>query len=117
MPTYEYACSACDHRLEVFQTFSEDPLVECQECGGALRRVFHPVGILFKGSGFYSTDARKKTSSRANGSSQDSDSKKKSSDTGSSGSSEKTKGATETAASKSEGKDSGASKTKDSKDS
>ena len=116
MPTYEYVCSACGHRLEVFQTFSEDPLVECLECGGSLRRVFHPVGILFKGSGFYSTDARKKTSSRANGSSQDSDKKNKSG-TGSSGSSEKTKDSSETSSSKSEAKDSGASKTKDSKDS
>ncbi len=116
MPTYEYVCSACGHRLEVFQTFSEDPLVECLECSGPLRRVFHPVGILFKGSGFYSTDARKKTSSRANGSSQDSDKKNKP-DTGSSGSSETAKDTAETSASKSESKDSGASKAKDSKDS
>lgn len=116
MPTYEYACSACSRRLEVFQRFSEDPLVECQECGGDLRRVFHPVGILFKGSGFYSTDARAKSSSKANGSSQDSDSKKKS-DTGSSGSAERAKGTAETPARKSEAKGSEASQTKGSKDS
>lgn len=58
MPTYEYKCDACGHRLEVVQRFSDDPLTECTECGGALRRVFHPVGVVLKGSGFYATDNR-----------------------------------------------------------
>lgn len=58
MPTYEYACSACGHRLEVVQRFTDDPLTVCGECGGALRRVFHPVGVVLKGSGFYATDNR-----------------------------------------------------------
>lgn len=106
MPTYEYVCSVCSHRLEVFQTFSEDPLVECDECGGDLRRVFHPVGILFKGSGFYSTDARSKASSRSNGANKDPDSKKKS-DSGSSESSGNDSGKGDSAASKSETKGSG----------
>lgn len=89
MPTYEYACADCGRRLEVFQSFTEEPLVECEVCGGTLRRVFHPVGILFKGSGFYSTDARAKSSSKAsNGATKDSDPKKSaSSNEGSSGSS------------------------------
>lgn len=60
MPTYEYVCSSCDNHLEVVQSFSDEALSECDRCGGILRRVFHPVGVLFKGSGFYSTDARSK---------------------------------------------------------
>lgn len=58
MPTYEYACASCKRRFEVVQSFSEAPLETCEECGGTLKRVFHPVGILLKGSGFYSTDNR-----------------------------------------------------------
>lgn len=58
MPTYQYACTACDERLEVVQRFSDDPLTECSVCGGRLRKVFSPVGIVFKGSGFYRTDSR-----------------------------------------------------------
>ena len=58
MPTYEYACKACGERLEVVQSFSDDPLTECSACGGQLRKVFQPVGIAFKGSGFYKTDSR-----------------------------------------------------------
>ena len=58
MPTYEYACKACGERLEVVQSFSDAPLTECPACGGDLRKVFSPVGIAFKGSGFYKTDSR-----------------------------------------------------------
>lgn len=58
LPTYEYACTSCGRRFEVVQRFSEEPLQTCEVCGGELRRVFHPVGVLFKGSGFYSTDSR-----------------------------------------------------------
>jgi len=58
MPTYEYACRACSERLEVVQSFADDPLTECPSCGGELRKVFSPVGIAFKGSGFYKTDSR-----------------------------------------------------------
>jgi putative FmdB family regulatory protein len=60
MPTYEYACQSCGTHVEVFQRFSEEPLTECGVCGGPLRKVFHPAGILFKGPGFYSTDSRSK---------------------------------------------------------
>lgn len=62
MPTYEYRCKACNNDLEVFQKFSDDPLTTCPECQGELRRVFSPAGIVFKGSGFYSTDSRKSSS-------------------------------------------------------
>ena len=58
MPTYQYACTACDERLEAVQSFSDAPLTECPACGGALRKVFSAVGVVFKGSGFYKTDSR-----------------------------------------------------------
>ena len=58
MPTYEYACTACGHRLEAVQKFTDDPLTECPECGDALRKVYGAVGIVLKGSGFYKTDSR-----------------------------------------------------------
>lgn len=58
MPTYEYACTACGQHVEVYQRFSEAPLTTCGVCGGPLRKVFHPAGIVFKGSGFYATDSR-----------------------------------------------------------
>jgi putative FmdB family regulatory protein len=60
MPTYEYECTGCGQHIEVFQRFSEDSLTTCRNCGGALRKVFHPAGIVFKGSGFYATDSRSK---------------------------------------------------------
>ena len=58
MPTYQYACTACDERLEVVQKFTDDALTTCEVCGGPLRKVYSPVGIVFKGSGFYRTDSR-----------------------------------------------------------
>ena len=58
MPTYEYACTNCNRRFEVVQKFSDAPLEVCEVCEGRLKRVFHPVGIVLKGSGFYSTDNR-----------------------------------------------------------
>jgi len=58
MPTYDYACTSCGHRLEAVQSFSDDPLTECPECGRELRKVYAPVGIVLKGSGFYKTDSR-----------------------------------------------------------
>jgi putative FmdB family regulatory protein len=62
MPTYEYRCASCGNLVEVYQRVDEEPLRECQRCGGELRKVFHPAGIVFKGSGFYATDSRKQTS-------------------------------------------------------
>jgi len=59
VPTYEYACTDCGERLEVVQSFSDSSLTMCPECGGKLRKVFSPVGVVFKGSGFYKTDSRK----------------------------------------------------------
>ncbi|HLG51916.1 MAG: hypothetical protein IRY83_03565 [Chloroflexi bacterium] len=58
MPTYEYACSSCGGRLERRQRFDEPPLQTCPTCGGLLARIIQPVGIIFKGPGFYCTDNR-----------------------------------------------------------
>jgi putative FmdB family regulatory protein len=65
VPTYEYECTSCGQHVEVFQRITEDPLSECGVCGGPLRKVFHPAGIVFKGSGFYATDSRSKRSTTA----------------------------------------------------
>jgi putative FmdB family regulatory protein len=62
MPTYEYACTECGDRTEVVRSISDAPLTTCTVCGGPLRKVFSPVGIVFKGSGFYRTDSRGKPS-------------------------------------------------------
>ncbi len=56
MPTYEYLCRGCSHRFETWQKMTDEPLTTCPECGGDIRRVLFPAGIVFKGSGFYKTD-------------------------------------------------------------
>lgn len=58
MPTYQYACTACEHRFEAVQKFTDDSLTVCPECSGALRKVYGSVGVVFKGSGWYRTDSR-----------------------------------------------------------
>jgi putative FmdB family regulatory protein len=62
MPTYEYACKSCGEHLEIVQSFKDEALTECPNCGGALRKVFGNIGIAFKGSGFYKTDSRSSSS-------------------------------------------------------
>lgn len=74
MPIYEYACTACGERTEARQSFDDPPLEECPHCGGKLRKLYSPVGVVFKGSGFYSTDA--KSSSKSSTSSSDRSEKK-----------------------------------------
>jgi putative FmdB family regulatory protein len=61
MPTYAYRGKVCDHEFEVRQSFSDDPITECQVCGQPVRRVIHPAGIVFKGTGWYITDSRPTT--------------------------------------------------------
>jgi putative FmdB family regulatory protein len=78
VPIYEYRCDDCGASFEVLQKMSDDPLEVCGECGGALRKVMHPVAIHFKGSGFYTTDYGK-------GSGRPSGSREASSDGGESG--------------------------------
>ena len=67
MPIYEYQCDDCGASFEAFQKMSDDPMVECEKCGGPLRKVFHPVAIHFKGSGFYTTDYGKGSGRRPGG--------------------------------------------------
>jgi putative FmdB family regulatory protein len=79
MPTYEYACVECGNHIEVVQSMSDPPLAVCAACGGRLRKVFSPIGIVFKGSGFYRTDSRGKspTSTRESSSKDTSSAKSK----------------------------------------
>ena len=62
MPTYEYVCKSCGHLFEIVQSMRDEPLTECPECSGELRKVFAPPAIAFRGSGFYATDSRRATS-------------------------------------------------------
>jgi putative FmdB family regulatory protein len=64
MPVYEYRCEN-GHTFEVLQRMSDDPVTECEVCGAPVQRVFHPVAVHFKGSGFYSTDYGKKKTGAA----------------------------------------------------
>jgi len=83
MPTYEYECKSCNHRLEAFQSMTDAPLSRCPQCGRkSLRRLISPgAGIIFKGSGFYVTDYARSSSSRASAKpSESNDSKTKSGD-------------------------------------
>ena len=111
MPTYEYECTACGQHMEVFQRFTEDALTTCGVCGGALRKVFHPAGIVFKGSGFYATDSRAPAKT-GSGSKKDSDggSSSSSSDSASGPSSDAPSGSsTSDKGSSSKGSDAGSS--------
>ena len=77
MPTYQYSCTECGERIEAVQKFTDEPLQICSACGGKLRKVFSPVGIVFKGSGFYRNDSRSGSKDKAlNGSGSSSDAKK-----------------------------------------
>ncbi len=69
MPTYQYACTDCEHAFEQVQSFSDDTLTECPQCEGRLRKLFNAVGVVFKGSGFYRTDSRADARTSAGGSS------------------------------------------------
>ncbi|MGH9179756.1 MAG: FmdB family zinc ribbon protein [Acidimicrobiales bacterium] len=107
MPTYEYACKSCGEHLEVVQSFRDDALTVCPNCGGELRKVFGSIGIAFRGSGFYKTDSRAastarpstKKSDKSEASSSSTSSSSSSSDGGSSSSKGDTKGDTKAAAS------------------
>jgi putative FmdB family regulatory protein len=98
LPTYEYACKACGQHIEVVQSMSDQPLRVCGACGGQLRKVFSPIGIVFKGSGFYRTDSR---SSGGNGSSAGKPAASSNSSTSSSG--EKSEGKPSSTSDKSSG--------------
>ena len=114
MPTYQYSCTECGERIEAVQKFTDEPLQVCSACGGKLRKVFSPGGIVFKGSGFYRNDSRSGSKDKAlNGSGSSSDTKKDSgsADSGSSDSkkSEKKADASPSSSSSSNGSSSSAS--------
>jgi putative FmdB family regulatory protein len=103
MPVYEYRCEH-GHTFEVVQRMSDDPVATCEVCGAPVQRVFHPVAVHFKGSGFYTTDyGRKKGAAAETAASKDSDGKKESAPAKSS----------EKAASSSSSKESGGSPSSD----
>ena len=115
MPIYEYRCKK-GHQFEVMQRISDDPVTKCEVCGAEVQRVFHPIAVHFKGSGFYNTDygtrkrsremkEAKESSSKSESSSSSSDSKSSSnSDGGSSSSSSKSDSGSGSGSKKSESK-------------
>ena len=112
MPTYQYACTECGEQLEKVQKFSDDPLTVCPSCSGRLRKVFSPVGIVFKGSGFYRTDSRSGPVAGGKDGKDGKDGGKEKADSGSkseSSSSDKSDKSSATSGSASSGKDSAAS--------
>ena len=84
MPTYSYRCADCGHSFDIQQSFTDDSLTVCPECGGTLRKVFGNIGVTFSGSGFYRTDSRSTGEKKTTGTSEGGASKK---DAGGSGSS------------------------------
>ena len=74
MPTYSYACTECDNKFDLVQSFTDDSMTECPQCDGRLRKLFGKVGVVFKGSGFYRTDSRESAKSGAKSSASSSES-------------------------------------------
>jgi putative FmdB family regulatory protein len=99
MPIYEYRCEN-GHNFEVMQRMSDDPLTECSICGASVQRVFHPVAIHFKGSGFYNTDYGK----RKRGAAAKEDGSSKSESSSDSGSKSDAKSSSDSSSSKPESK-------------
>ncbi len=103
MPTYEYACNSCSHRFETRQRMTDDPITTCPECHGSIYRVLFPVGIVFKGSGFYKTDnspnEEKKSEDRKDDKASPSDDKSKTSSKDKATSAKGESGSTDAAAS------------------
>jgi len=101
VPTYQYTCTDCGEPVEAVQKFTDAPLTVCSACGGRLRKVFSPVGIVFKGSGFYRTDSRNGSSASAPAAK---DKDKAASDSSSSSASESSSGSSNGSADKSAAK-------------
>lgn len=77
MPTYVYECQRCGHRFEIMQSITDPPRQRCPECRGKVKRILMPGGgLIFKGSGFYITDYKRKGQPREGGAPPSSDSKK-----------------------------------------
>ena len=94
MPTYEYACTSCGHRFDARQSFHDEPIADCPECGASVRRVLYPAGVIFKGSGWYKTDSRKELGA---GAASHSEATSESSSSGDSGTKAESKGSKEKA--------------------
>lgn len=110
MPTYSYACTECDNRFDIVQSFTDESLSVCPECSGRLRKLFNSVGIVFKGSGFYRTDSRTgSVQSESKDESSKSDNGK--SDSSSNGSSESSAGSSTSSGSDSASSSNGSSST------
>src|ERR1700680_4868163 len=111
VPTYTYTCTSCNDVVEKRQSFTDPPLTTCEQCGGTLRKIIHPVGIVFKGSGWYSTDSRAAAASGSGASSslkdRGSDSSSKESSTVKESSSKGTSGSRESGSRESGSRDSG----------
>jgi putative FmdB family regulatory protein len=75
VPIYGYRCTNCGHQFEIQQRMSDDPLQVCPKCQGKLTKVLYPTGVIFKGSGFYTTDYKASGKASENGSSQAPDGK------------------------------------------
>jgi putative FmdB family regulatory protein len=103
MPTYEYRCRN-GHTFEVRQSMADDPVSACEECGAPVERVFHPIAVHFKGSGFYTTDYAKKGAAQAGG---DGDTKSESADKTESGKPESSKSKSDKGSGDKAGKGSG----------
>ena len=119
MPRYDYKCIDCESEFEIVQSFSEAGHADCPQCSGAGRRVFHAVPVIYKGSGFYTTDYARPKRPSENGSKETSESKADSSDSSSdstssgsssSGAKDSKSTATESASSSSDSKSESAAK-------
>jgi putative FmdB family regulatory protein len=64
VPIYEYKCEVCGHTFEVIRKFSDEPIASCVACAGPVRRLWSPPGLLFKGTGFYATDYKRKKTAK-----------------------------------------------------
>src|SRR6266852_3580297 len=118
VPTYTYTCTSCNDVVEKRQSFTDPPLTTCEQCGGTLRKIIHPVGIVFKGSGWYSTDSRAASSSASGaGGSNASESKGSKESSSSKDSGTKDSGSKESSSKDSGSKDSGSKESSSSKDS
>ena len=110
MPRYDYRCIDCQTEFELVQSFSEAGSAVCPQCSGAGRRVFHAVPVIYKGSGFYTTDYGRPKRPVENGSKETSDNKSDSSDSSSSGTKDSKSTASDSASSSSETKSEPAAK-------
>lgn len=100
MPLYEYECRQCGVRFERLQKMTDAPLTDCPECGGSIYRVIQPVGVIFKGSGFYVTDNKGKSSTGIPGGKKKDDEQKSGGGTGDSSTAAPASTATDSTATK-----------------